>query len=747
MSYTSGFFDAVDTGGGYYDRVYSAAAFAHYFSLLVKNGVFPDPSTGLQVKASNTPDMHVSVQPGNGWVNGYYLTVPDNGSEVLTLPTANPSLHRIDSVIMGLNYAEREIQLYIRPGAASTNPVAVSLQRDGDVYELELAQILVSAGTASISQSNITDMRSNTSRCGIVTGTVDQIDTTDLFAQYNAAFQAWFEDIQGQLSGDVAANLQLQINSLKTGKADTTVTDSLQKQVTSLDTKKVSVSDKATKEEAIAGKSTTKWMTPELVNKVTDPLFTAAIGDVYHSANNIEQQTNGKFIKLDGRVIDVQTGYPLLSDTYELKYRVAPPNRVDKGDIGWSQYYKCNGVYLNGRVFFVAEYSVSGTSYYNNLLMMTADGTVTRILAASVYGLAVCNNNVVAFTGGSSKARAIVFSATGTQLRDISLNTGTDFYDAAVYCDGTRAVVLYQYNGYIYGYYSADSFSTFGTVTFGGSTQLGGSRYLANTEYSCMFNRFQKVGSILYIGVTGDGFRLYKSTDNGASFSLVKTLTDRVSGNFFIHNGYLYLFGYYEETVNSTKHQRCILRKYSMSDFSVVGETVMLSSSALSYPTGFINGSLFYMINEGIYKMINLDTMSVTNWTIPGGIQPYLRTPFADYITNDGEYYFAYGEYLYGYPTYAEASQSIYGGVLVVHIPTGRAVYITSPFRTGTSNSNSNYYRKSKPIEDTDGNVYIATGYRTDSAFSNYSVYKFNRSERKLPSLDFAYIKAKEVTI
>lgn len=36
MSYTSGFFDAVDQGGGDYDRVYSASSFAHYFSLLVK---------------------------------------------------------------------------------------------------------------------------------------------------------------------------------------------------------------------------------------------------------------------------------------------------------------------------------------------------------------------------------------------------------------------------------------------------------------------------------------------------------------------------------------------------------------------------------------------------------------------------------------------------------------------------------------------------------------------------------------
>lgn len=245
MSYTSGFFDAMDLGGGNYDREYSAAVFAHYFSLLVKNGVFPDPSTGMQVKASSSPDMHVSVQPGSGWVNGYYITISDDGPEVLTVPTANPSLSRIDSVIMGLNYVDREVQLYIKSGAVSSSPSAVSLQRDNDLYEMELAQIAVGAGVASISQANITDMRQNTSRCGIVKGTIDQIDTTDLFAQYDDAFKTWFDDIQSQLSGNVATNLQNQINSLKTGK--------------------VNVSDKASTDQAQAGTDNTKWMTPALV--------------------------------------------------------------------------------------------------------------------------------------------------------------------------------------------------------------------------------------------------------------------------------------------------------------------------------------------------------------------------------------------------------------------------------------------------------------------------------------------------
>lgn len=245
MAYTSGFFDAIDQGGGDYDRVYSAATFAHYFSLLVQNGVFPDPSTGMQVKASTSPDMHVSVQPGSGWVNGYYITVEANAPEQLTVPTANPSLSRIDSVIMGLNYVDREVQLYIKSGAVSASPSAVSLQRDNDLYELELAQITVSAGMASITQASITDMRSNTNRCGIVKGMIDQIDTTDLFAQYNDAFQTWFAGIKAQLSDNVATNLQNQIDTLKTDK--------------------VNVSDKASTAQAQTGTDDTKWMTPALV--------------------------------------------------------------------------------------------------------------------------------------------------------------------------------------------------------------------------------------------------------------------------------------------------------------------------------------------------------------------------------------------------------------------------------------------------------------------------------------------------
>ena len=286
MAYTSGFFDAVDQGGGDYDRVYSAANFAHYFSLLVQNGVFPDPSTGMQVKASSSPDMHVSVQSGSGWVNGYYITVEEESSEILTVPTANPSLSRIDSVIMGLNYVDREIQLYIKSGAVSSSPSPTSLQRDSDLYELELAQITVGAGVASISQSNIKDMRQDTSRCGIVKGTIEQIDTTDLFAQYDAAFKEWFEDVQSQLEGDVATNLLNKISQVNTN-------------LTAELGKKVNTADKASTSEAQAATNDTHWMTP---SKTLDLIKgqKCSSDDILYWVLKSFNENSGKSVELTG---------------------------------------------------------------------------------------------------------------------------------------------------------------------------------------------------------------------------------------------------------------------------------------------------------------------------------------------------------------------------------------------------------------------------------------------------------------
>lgn len=214
MSLTFGFFNAEMTDIDQYDRVYAAEEFAEYFSLFVANGVFPTPATQLQVVANSTPNMGVNVKEGFGWINGYYAK--NDSPYSLALQAAHGSLNRMDAVVLRWDNASRSMQLAVKTGNPAASPIAPTLRRDVEVYELMLATITVAAGATNITQSAITDKRPDKSVCGWVTGAVQNIDTTNLFAQYNAEFHEWFSEVQAALEGDVATNLLNKINALST---------------------------------------------------------------------------------------------------------------------------------------------------------------------------------------------------------------------------------------------------------------------------------------------------------------------------------------------------------------------------------------------------------------------------------------------------------------------------------------------------------------------------------------------------
>lgn len=189
MSLRYGFFNSVDG-----DRRYNADDISDFFLKLISNGVFATPATAMQVQASS--GMSVQVSAGWAFIKCKYLS--NTAPYVLTLDAADVVLGRIDRIVVRLNAdeAHRSMGIYVRKGTAASSPVAPTLTRTATTYEISLAAIRVSAGATSISQSDITDERGNTSVCGYVTGLIDQIDTTNLFAQYNSAFYNWFEEIK-----------------------------------------------------------------------------------------------------------------------------------------------------------------------------------------------------------------------------------------------------------------------------------------------------------------------------------------------------------------------------------------------------------------------------------------------------------------------------------------------------------------------------------------------------------------------
>ena len=137
----SSFFNAKSVGGEW-DRTYTAEDFANYFGTVLTNGVFPSPSTNLQVVANN--DMTVNIKQGSAFINGYMY----HNTEDLTLnvDVADGVLKRIDLVVVRLDHNNREIKCHVKKGNASSKPVTPSLTRDEFTYELCIAELHVEEG-------------------------------------------------------------------------------------------------------------------------------------------------------------------------------------------------------------------------------------------------------------------------------------------------------------------------------------------------------------------------------------------------------------------------------------------------------------------------------------------------------------------------------------------------------------------------------------------------------------------------
>lgn len=212
----SSFFNSVS-----HDRTYKAEDWAEYFASFIGNGVFPVPSTGLQVVAND--GMKLNVKTGKAWINGYFYF--NTGDLAVELDTADGQLNRIDRVVVRWDLTNRVMSVKVKSSSFSASPTAPALQRDADVYELALADIYVGAGVTAITQSKITDQRLNTSICGVVAAVVQQIDTAAFnaqlqawFAEYQslsaADFNAWFNGLQNVLDDNAATNLLNITNAL-----------------------------------------------------------------------------------------------------------------------------------------------------------------------------------------------------------------------------------------------------------------------------------------------------------------------------------------------------------------------------------------------------------------------------------------------------------------------------------------------------------------------------------------------------
>lgn len=203
MALSFGFFNSLDG-----DRTYDADQMSEYFDGLISNGVYESVGGALQVKAVTGGGMNVQVMPGRGIINCKWIS--NNSALILEVTAAHAVLNRWTAVVMRLDIVNRLMTITTKDGTPASTPTKPSMDNTASVVELCLAYIYVGAGVTSISQANIEDMRAS-DLCGWVTGLIDQVDTSELFLQWQTAFDNYYAEMTAEFD-DWLSTLTSQLN-------------------------------------------------------------------------------------------------------------------------------------------------------------------------------------------------------------------------------------------------------------------------------------------------------------------------------------------------------------------------------------------------------------------------------------------------------------------------------------------------------------------------------------------------------
>lgn len=203
MAYRSGFFNAKQNTDGSYDRTYDANDISNYLGGLISDGVVQSSADALQVSVEQA-SMQVQIRPGRAFLNNRWFTA----DSVITLPLtrAHGTLSRITAVALHFDETNREVVPVCIDGTLASSPVPPTL----DKTYLLLGLVKVPANPSNLSKITVTDSRK------FVHALVNyDFNQEVLQKEYIQTFNAWFDEIKGQLGTDLAGNLQNQINALK----------------------------------------------------------------------------------------------------------------------------------------------------------------------------------------------------------------------------------------------------------------------------------------------------------------------------------------------------------------------------------------------------------------------------------------------------------------------------------------------------------------------------------------------------
>lgn len=186
MAITSGFFNSVNG-----DRLYNAEEMSHYFEGLITNGVYASIGDKLQVTAGD--DFTVNVGTGRAMIDCHWMK--NDAVYNIPIPAADIQYNRVDAIVVKLDLMAREMTLERISGELSTSMILPVIEDESTVKYLVLAYIQVERGMTTIRQGYIVDKRGS-DKCPYVTGLIEQVDTSQLFAQYQDACETFYASME-----------------------------------------------------------------------------------------------------------------------------------------------------------------------------------------------------------------------------------------------------------------------------------------------------------------------------------------------------------------------------------------------------------------------------------------------------------------------------------------------------------------------------------------------------------------------
>lgn len=142
-----------DTGAGaasYEDR------WSEMARLWRQTGVLPDELNELEVYGDSS-GMQVKTKSGKAWIRGHMFS--SDAEEMLVISAAHATLHRIDRIILKLDWGADTITLIVLEGTAAASPTAPSLTQSASVWEISLAQVYVEAASTTVEAGDVTNER------------------------------------------------------------------------------------------------------------------------------------------------------------------------------------------------------------------------------------------------------------------------------------------------------------------------------------------------------------------------------------------------------------------------------------------------------------------------------------------------------------------------------------------------------------------------------------------------------------